>query len=194
MATWAFEDAESQMFAMRPATSADTDAIAAVIHSRSTWLEERGMPTWRDSADNLSAQAENSHGTMWVLEDHHARIVGCTTVQEETPPWGWTSEELAEPAYYLFTTVTDPSYREQKPGTLIALWAVDRAAREGKEWVRRGCMFPGLVRYYETQGFALLHEVQRTRHRVYLMARRAERLPGLESLFKDPSQVAGLRH
>ncbi|MEH6373607.1 GNAT family N-acetyltransferase [Streptomyces sp. KLMMK] len=171
------------MFAMRPATAADIPGVAAMIRSRSTWLEGRGMPSWRESADNLAAQAENSHGGMWVLEEDASRIVGCTTVQEQTPPWGWTPEELAEPAHYLFTTVTDPAYRDQKPGTLIALWAVDHAAREGKEWVRRGCMFPGLVRYYETQGFALLHEVQRTRNRVYLMARRAERLPNLGTLF-----------
>ncbi|KAA6212084.1 GNAT family N-acetyltransferase [Streptomyces albofaciens JCM 4342] len=178
------------MFAMRPAASVDTPAIAAVINSRSTWLEERDMPTWRDSADNLAAQAGNSHGAMWVLEDHNnSRIIGCTTVQEQTPPWGWTPEELAEPVYYLFTTVTDPAHREVKPGTLIALWGVDHAARRGKEWVRRGCMFPGLVRYYETQGFTLLHEVQRTHHRVCLMARRAERLPELETLFTDPSLV-----
>lgn len=176
------------MFVMRPATPADIPAVAAMIRARSTWLEERGMPTWRDSADNLAAQAENSHGAMWVLEDHASHIVGCTTVQEETPPWGWTPQELAEPAHYLFTTVTDPAYRKQKPGTLIALWAVDRAACEGKKWVRRGCMFPGLVRYYETQGFTLLHEVQRTHNRVYLMARRAEQLPELEGLFKDPSR------
>ncbi|GAA0380879.1 GNAT family N-acetyltransferase [Streptomyces blastmyceticus] len=181
------------MFAMRPATSADIPAVAAMIRSRSTWLEERGMPTWRDSADNLADQAENSHGAMWVLEDHASHIVGCTTVQEETPPWGWTSEELAEPAHYLFTTVTDPAYREQKPGTLIALWAVDHAAHEGKAWVRRGCMFPGLVRYYETQGFTLLHEVQRTHNLIYLMARRAEPLAELEMLFKDPSGGAALR-
>lgn len=50
-------------------------------------------------------------------------------------------------------------------------------------------MFPGLVRYYKTQGFTLLHEVQRTHNRVYLMARRAERLPELETLFKDPSRL-----
>ncbi|MFH8350608.1 GNAT family N-acetyltransferase [Streptomyces sp. NPDC018045] len=182
------------MLAMRPATSADTPAIAAMVRSRSTWLEARDMPTRRDSADNLAAQAENSRDAMWVLEDQtNSRIVGCTTVQEEIPPWGWATDELAESAYYLFTTATDPAYREQKPGTLIALWAVDHAARHGKEWVRRGCMFPGLVRYYETQGFTLLHEVQRTHNRVYLMARRAERLPELETLFEDPSQLAAFR-
>ncbi len=169
------------MFVMRLATVADVPEVAAMIRSRSTWLEERSLPSRHDSADNLAAQAENSHGGMWVLENDESHIVGCTTVQEETPPWGWTPAELAEPAHYLFTTVTDPAYRAHKPGTLIALWAVDHAAREGKRWVRRGCMFSGLVGYYRTQGFTLLHEVQRTHNRVYLMARRAERIAELES-------------
>ncbi|MFD8967177.1 GNAT family N-acetyltransferase [Streptomyces sp. NPDC059568] len=178
------------MFVMRLATVADVPGVASMIRSRSAWLEERSLPSWRDSADNLAAQAENSHGGMWVLEDDESHIVGCTTVQEETPPWGWTPEELAEPAHYLFTTVTDPAYREHKPGTLIAFWAVDRAAREGKRWVRRGCMFPGLVSYYRTQGFTLLHEVQRTRNRVYLMARRAERIAELAQMFKGSGTQA----
>ncbi|WP_222441201.1 GNAT family N-acetyltransferase [Streptomyces qinzhouensis] len=160
---------------MRPATVADGPAVRAVVLARSAWMEERRMPSWRESADDLAGQTENSDGSMWVLiEEATGRLVGCTTVQQETPPWGWTRAELAEPADYLYTTVTDPADREQKPGTLIAHWAVDRAARSGRTWVRRGCLFPGLVRYYETQGFALLHEVQRTHNRVYLLARRAE--------------------
>ncbi|KWX02634.1 hypothetical protein LI90_3677 [Carbonactinospora thermoautotrophica] len=178
------------MFAMRLAVAADAPAVAAMIHARCTWLEERGLPSWRDSVDELAAQAENPDGSMWVLEDDGGRIVGCTTVQEETPPWGWTPEELAEPAHYLYTTVTDPAYRAFKPGTLIAWWAVDRAAQVGKSWVRRGCFFPGLVRYYERQGFTLFHEVQRTRRRVYLMGRRAERIAGLERMFADPTDPA----
>ncbi len=163
--------------AIRQATAADIPAVAAMIHARCDWLEERGLPTWRDSADNLAAQAENPDGQMWVLEETaHSCVVGCTTIQDEHPPWGWTSEELAQPAHYLYTTVTDPVYRADKPGTLIALWATDRAARQGRQWVRRGCMFPELVRYYETQSFSLAHEVQRTHHRVYLMQRRAQRV------------------
>ncbi|WP_405648536.1 GNAT family N-acetyltransferase [Streptomyces uncialis] len=167
---------------MRPAAIADAPAVRAVVLARSVWMDERGMPSWCDSADDLAGQTENSDGSMWVLaEEATGRIVGCTTVQRETPPWGWTQEELAEPADYLYTTITDPSDRDHRPGTVIAHWAVDRAARTGRRWVRRGCMFPGLVRYYETQGFTLLHEVQRTHNRVYLMARKAEPVIGLST-------------
>ncbi|MHA7956331.1 GNAT family N-acetyltransferase [Streptomyces sp. L500] len=170
---------------MRPATAADIPAIETMIFARSAWLEDRGLPSWRADAAELAAQAENPNGDVWVLADDSGKVIGCTTVQDETPPWGWTEEELAEPAHYLYTTVTDPEFRHQKPGTTIALWAVDRAFTEGRAWVRRGCRFPELVNYYRGQGFDLLHEVQRTHARIYLMARRAERIADLDERFKD---------
>ncbi|MFF4408462.1 GNAT family N-acetyltransferase [Streptomyces sp. NPDC001407] len=169
---------------MRPATAADIPAIETMILARSVWLEQRALPSWRADAADLAAQAENPDGDVWVLADDSGKIIGCTTVQEESPPWGWTEGELAEPAHYLYTTVTDPEFRRHKPGTTIALWAVNRAFAEGRAWVRRGCCFPELVRYYSGQGFALLHEVQRTHTRVYLMARRAERIADLDERFK----------
>jgi GNAT superfamily N-acetyltransferase len=175
------------VFAMRPATADDIPDVEDVILARSGWLEERGLPSWRENAAELARQAENPDGDVWVLAEDDGRIIGCTTVQEQTPPWGWTDEELNEPAHYLYSTVTDPAYRDRKPGTVMALWAVDRAARHGRTWVRRGCHFPGLVRYYETQGFRLMHEVQRTRTKVYLMGRRAERVTDMEDRFAAPS-------
>ncbi|MBO0654030.1 GNAT family N-acetyltransferase [Streptomyces triculaminicus] len=169
---------------MRPATVDDIPAVETMILARSTWLEDRGLPSWRENAAELARQAENPDGDVWVLADQdNGKIIGCTTVQETTPPWGWTEDELNEPAHYLYTSVTDPAHREKKPGTVMGLWAVDRAAQEGKTWVRRGCNFPGLVTYNKTQGFALLHEVQRTNTKVYLMGRRAELIADLEERF-----------
>ncbi len=172
------------MFGMRPATADDIPAVEEMILARSSWLEERGLPSWRENAAELARQAENPEGDVWVLAEDDGRIIGCTTVQEQTPPWGWTEDELNEPAHYLYSTVTDPAHRDKKPGTVMGLWAVDRAAREGRAWVRRGCRFPALVRYNETQGFKLLHEVQRTHTTVCLMGRRAERIDDLAQKFR----------
>lgn len=172
------------MFAMRPAAADDIPAVENMILARSAWLEERGHPSWRENAAELARQAENSDGDVWVLAEDGGQVIGCTTVQEQTPPWGWTQDELNESAHYLYSTVTDPAHCAKKPGTVMGLWAVDRAAREGKAWVRRGCNFPELVRYNESQGFSLVHEVQRTKNRVYLMARRAERIADLEERFR----------
>jgi hypothetical protein len=181
------------MLAMRPAVDGDVAAVEAMIYARCEWLEERGLPSWRAAAPDLAAQASSGSGAMWVLEDEGGRIVGCTTVLTSTPSWGWTEQELAEPAYYLYTSVTDPAYQAIRPGTLMAWWAVDKAARDGRDWVRRGCLFPGLVRYYQRQGFTLAHEVQRTHHRVYLMGRRAEALPELARMFAADHPVSAVR-
>ncbi|MYU51873.1 GNAT family N-acetyltransferase [Streptomyces kasugaensis] len=172
------------MFAMRPATADDIPAVEEMILARSNWLEEHGLPSWRENAAELARQAKNPDGDVWVLASDDGRIIGYTTVQEQTPPWGWTEGELNESAHYLYSTVTDPAYRDKKPGTVMGLWAVDRAAQEGRTWVRRGCHFPELVRYNETQGFKLVHEVQRTHTKVYLMGRRAERVTDMEERFR----------
>ncbi|AZQ70265.1 GNAT family N-acetyltransferase [Streptomyces luteoverticillatus] len=172
------------MFAMRPATADDIPAVETMILARSAWLEERGLPSWRENATDLAGQAENPDGDVWVLTgDDAERIIGFITVQDQTPPWGWTDEELAEPAHYLYSSVTDPAYRRHKPGTAMALWAVDRAAAMGRTWVRRGCNFPKLVAYNERQGFTLKHEVRRTHTTVYLLGRPAERIPDLHERF-----------
>ncbi|GAA1775039.1 GNAT family N-acetyltransferase [Streptomonospora arabica] len=162
------------MFTMRPATAADVPGVAAMLRARCDWMEERGIPSWRGSVDDLAGQAAN--GAMWVLGDGGGRTVGCTTVLPRAPATDWTPDEVAEPSLYLFTTATDPAYREHRPGTLIALWAVDRAARHGRFWVRRGCYDPALARYYQQQGFTLVRERPREGLRLYLLARRAEHL------------------
>ena len=161
------------MFTMRPATEADTPQVASMITARCDWMERQGLESWRENVDDLAGQA--AAGFMWVLEAED-RVVGCTTVTTHAPPKDWTPEEADEPSLYLFTTVTDPAYREYQPGTLIALWAVDQAARQERRWVRRGCFFPELVKYYETQGFTLVKEQDRSAGHLYLLARRAERL------------------
>ncbi|MDX3851105.1 GNAT family N-acetyltransferase [Streptomyces sp. AK02-01A] len=169
---------------MRPAATSDRPAVAKMIHARCDWMERRGLPTWRESVDDLAGQCDNPYGDVWLLEMDGSRIVGRTTVQDQGPPWGWTTEERSEPAFYLNTSVTDPALRHLRLGTLMAWWALDRAAGEGREWVRRDCLWPDLVRYYEAQGFTLFHEVERTGYRLHMLGRRAERIEGLQEWFR----------
>ncbi len=177
------------MLAMRLATAADIPAVHVMIVARCVWLEDHGWPSWRDSAASVAGQAENTHQAMWLLEDDGMRIVGCTTVLDSGPPWGWTAEELAEPASYLYTTVTDPAYRAGKPGTLIALWAVNRAAEDGRRWVRRGCTFSRLAAYYARQGFSVVREVPRSHATYTMMSRRAEPVADLDRRFASSASA-----
>ncbi|MFD0899084.1 GNAT family N-acetyltransferase [Actinomadura sediminis] len=161
---------------MRPAVTADRPEVARMVEARCAWLERRGLQSWRDALHDLVAQCENPAGDVWVLADDERGVVGQMLVQEQGPPWGWTDEERDEAALYLSGSITDPAVRDRKPGTSMAWWAVDRAARLGVPWVRRHCHVERVVRYNRTQGFVLVREEQRTHVRLYMMARRAERL------------------
>jgi hypothetical protein len=164
------------MFVMRVATSADRPQVARVVEARCDWMEQRGLPSWRGALDDLVAQCDNPDGDVWVLEDDERGVVGQVVVQEQGPPWGWTDEERRELALYLSGSITDPGFRARKPGTVMAWWAVDRAARLGVRWVRRHCHFEEVARYNQRQGFTLVREEQRTNARLFMMARLAERL------------------
>ncbi len=145
-----------------------------MVLARCEWLEDRGLPSWRPAVEGLVAQCADPHRDTWVLVDDVLGVVGQMLVQEQSPPWGWTEEERAEPALYLSGSITRPGL--DKPGRLMAWWAVDRAARLGVPWVRRHCQVRQVADYNLTQGFDLIREEQRTNARLWMMARRAELL------------------
>jgi hypothetical protein len=180
------------VFAMRPATSDDQDGIAQVVRARSTWLEERDLPSWREAAESIAGQAADPHFPVWVLVEDGDRVVGCMSLFEQTPPLGWTEEEQAESTYFLATSCTDPAYQWARPGTLMAWWAVDKAAQEGRAWARRGCTHEGLVRHNLAQGFHLVRTLEREGMELRLMARRAETVPQLADLFAGAATNSSL--
>jgi hypothetical protein len=161
---------------MRPARSSDKIVVARVVDARCGWMETNGLPSWRSARDDLVAQCDNPAGDIWVLDDEAAGVIGQTVVQRQGPPWGWTDAERAESALYLSGSITDPAAKLLRPGSLMAWWAVDLAARQGVPWVRRHAQYPQVAAYDQAQGFDLVREEQRTRARLYMLARRAERL------------------
>jgi len=130
----------------------------------------------RTCCHDLVSACGNADEDLWVLVDDEHGVAGQVLVQEQGPPWGWTDQERTQPALYLSGSVTDPALRDRKLGSVMAWWAVDRAARLDVPWVRRHCHFAEVARYNLTQGFELVREEQRTNARLYMMARRAERL------------------
>jgi hypothetical protein len=171
------------MFVMRPATAGDQGPIAAMIRARSELMRERGISgweSWESSAPVLAAQAGDSSFPVWVMTGDGGMVVGCTSLYEQSPPWFWTDAEQAEPAFFLATTVTDPSLAGRRVGALMAWSVLGLAARTGRAWVRRGTTEAGLVRYYrDVQGWSVVREMEHKGFLVTGMARRAEPQPGL---------------
>ncbi|EDY49223.1 GNAT family N-acetyltransferase [Streptomyces clavuligerus] len=175
------------MLAMRLATPGDRASLESMIRARADWMEARRLPNWRSwgrHIDELAGNCVRHHGTMWVLVEDGHRIVGCTTLLGTAAPWAWTAGEAAEAAFYLSATVTHPAERHRKLGTVIALWAVDRAAQTDTHYVRRDCTSPDLAQYYEKQKFRIVRKVSTTRvFTSYSMERKAERIPDLAGHF-----------
>ncbi|AXI76899.1 GNAT family N-acetyltransferase [Peterkaempfera bronchialis] len=173
------------MFQLRRATADGRGPVEAMMPARARWMADNGLAdaeAWRRSAPELAAQACEEPTYMWVLLDGE-RIAGCTSAYDETAPTGWIRQERAESAVFLATTVTGPDYRRFRPGRLIALWALDHAARMGVEWVRRGTTKDGLVRYYrDVQGWERRYSVPVGERTVHMLGRRAERVPELPQL------------
>jgi hypothetical protein len=161
---------------MRLARPSDKAAVARVVDARCGWMEAKGLPSWRDATGGLVAQCDNPEGDVWVLDHEAAGVIGQTVVQRQGPPWGWTDAERAEPALYLSGSITDPAAKALRPGSLMAWWAVDLAARQGVPWVRRHAQVPQVAAYDQAQGFHLVREEQRTHARLWMLARKAERL------------------
>ncbi|WP_017613848.1 GNAT family N-acetyltransferase [Nocardiopsis salina] len=163
-----------RLFEIRLAVPEDRTCVAGMIHARCDWLEQRELPSLRRRVDLLAEQCGD--GTVWVLTTGDGEVVGCTTVLDHGPARDWTEAERREPALYLFSTVTHPDYRSLKPGTVIAHWAVDRAARQERTWVRRGCLDPRLRDYYQAQGFHLVRDIPVRVGTLHVMARHAQKL------------------
>lgn len=177
------------MLTMRSARATDQDSVGHMIRARSVWLRERGLPGWDDAADGLAAQAAEPGFPMWVLTDKD-RVIGCTSLFDESPAWFWTEAERAEPAIFMATTVTDPAYAGRRIGCQLAWWVLDHAARTGRQWVRRGTTEAALVRYYrDVQGWQVVREEIRDGFTVTGLARKAQLMPDLR-IASDPAAAA----
>jgi len=188
-------------FEIRPGEEADRPAAAEMIRSRAAWMRQRGLrwASWDRRADQLAGQIGTGRWPVFVLT-RNDQVVGMTTATSTLPHLGWTEDEVTEPSVFLQTTVTDPSFAGAGLGVLIAYWALDYAAINGKRWTRRGVLTVGkdnhgLVRYYELQGWRVVRAVPHPRKPgvvVWSLQRPAAPQPELRELVRcsEPHGVA----
>jgi GNAT superfamily N-acetyltransferase len=191
------------MFEIRRGTEADRPAAAEMIRSRAEWLKAHGhkWESWAKNADELAEQIGTARFPVFVLTKDE-QIVGMTTATFTVPNLGWTEDEIAEPSVFLQTTVTDPGYTGTNLGMMIAYWALDYAAANGKQWTRRGVLTIGrsnlgLVHYYRLQGWRVVRAVEHPRRpgmTVWSLQRPAAPQAELDGLLRWGTETASIRH
>jgi hypothetical protein len=116
-----------------------------------------------------------------IADRYYSRYRGIDTVVSPVSttvyrPGGGPFASSCPPGFRALSVRFAPAAVAAALGTLMAHWAVDMAARAGAQWVRRDCAFPELAKYYQSQGYDLVREADRKGHRLFMMARKAERL------------------
>jgi hypothetical protein len=172
---------------IRPARVEDHDGVEVMVAKRVEWMIDRGMRAHPEVAAAMAGQTAEDDTPMWVLVQDD-QVVGCTSTYTESPEWGFTEAERAVPALFLASTWTWPT--DRRLGWVLARWALDHAARTGREVVRRGTFAPELVRYYtKVQGWAVVRQVERKPGKVCtFLSRPAEQRPDLVLGTPAPSQ------
>jgi hypothetical protein len=88
------------MLLMRPAAVGDRAGIAAMVTDRTARMAERGLRSFRGTAEAVAEQAGADDCPVWVLVED-GTIVGCTTAFDQSPAWAFTEEERSRPALFL---------------------------------------------------------------------------------------------
>ena len=177
------------MSTMRPACSDDVPGVTAVIAARSAWMAEQGLPSWRDVVDDLAAQAAVPGTAMWVLTAAE-RVVGCTTMVGDKPLWGWTAEESEEDSYSSVHHLHGPGLPRCQARIADRVVGGGQGRRRGPGVGEARHRRAGPRPVLPDPGFEPIHEVQRKNSLVYLMARRAQRLPEVERVLTAGWTVA----
>lgn len=170
------------MYRMRPAALSDRGRIEEFAARRFAWMERAGHEPWPQTAELIASRAGDGVAPMWVITGVDDVALGCTIVLDTLGKAVFTDEERAEESLVLVSTLTDPASIGEGLGSRIAWWAVDRAGREGKAWVRRVTSEEGLVRYYKFQGFDVVRVREFQGRPVVGMQRRAQLLGPMDRL------------
>ncbi|MEU5433784.1 GNAT family N-acetyltransferase [Streptomyces sp. NPDC020719] len=159
-------------FRIRRGTPEDQEAVAEFTGRRFAWMKEHGYAAWPQTPEEVASRAAMAECPFYVLE-RNGVAVGCTILLDKPGTAVFTEAEREEPCYVLTSSVTDPLYRGQRLGERIAEWALEKAAGDGRVWVRRVTTEGRLADYYKAQGFDVLRVVERNGHPVWGMQRKA---------------------
>lgn len=126
----------SKPYVMRPADTADLDAVMGLLDSRIRWLRARGSDQW--STGNTFRARLTDHMARqetWILFDDDSAIATITLTSYGDPDF-WTCEELQDKALYVSKMATEIQREREGLGTLMLRWAQNKAAHDGVDVIR----------------------------------------------------------
>jgi GNAT superfamily N-acetyltransferase len=138
---------------IRQATLQDAGVVSDVLKEAARWLNELGMPLWReDELESGRIAADVAEGLFFIAESSRD-AAGTVRFQLEDPIF-WPDVPLGEAAF-IHRLAVRRRYAGSGLSTALLRWAVERTRRLGRRYLRLDCEAsrPRLRSIYETFGF-----------------------------------------
>ncbi|RMI39743.1 GNAT family N-acetyltransferase [Streptomyces triticirhizae] len=142
------------------ANPADLPLLLEYRQEAARWLGRAGIDQWSNDFPEQHVLESIRSGTVYLVRDHSGPTA--TVTLDDTPePDLWTEDELSIPSTHLHKLIVSRRNAGRGIGGQILNWASDRAAREGKVWIRINAWSTNnrLHRYWESQGFTHIRTV-----------------------------------
>ncbi|MDB6020226.1 MAG: Ribosomal protein acetylase RimI and related acetyltransferase [Pedosphaera sp.] len=138
---------------IRPATPPDIDTIADILGEAARWLEQSGMPMWRDNELTVERVTADVTAGLFYLAECSGEPAGTLKFQIEDPLF-WPDLPPGEAAY-IHRLAVRRRFAGTGVSTALMQWAVDRARSLGRRYARLDteASRPRLRAVYERFGF-----------------------------------------
>ncbi|MFI0901841.1 GNAT family N-acetyltransferase [Streptomyces sp. NPDC020983] len=143
---------------IRPATSADSNALMKLRVEAEEWLASEGIDQWRAPGfrDRALAkwQVDIADGRTWVVPDANGALLGTITLARPDVDF-WKKADSPESAVYVAKLITARSAAGQHLGGRLLDWAGGVARNQQLPWVRLDVWRDNarLQSYYLAEGF-----------------------------------------
>jgi GNAT superfamily N-acetyltransferase len=138
---------------VRQATQSDTEVVADILGEAARWLEQTGMPLWKEDELTPAHIGEDVSSGLYFLAECSGASVGTVKFQLEDPIF-WP-EMTGQDAAYVHRLAVRRRYAGFGLSTILLHWAVERTRALGRQYLRLDCEASRtrLRAIYESFGF-----------------------------------------
>jgi len=122
---------------IRRAATQDAEVVSDILREAAQWLEQAGMPLWREEHIGVAHIADDVRAGIFFLAEYSGESAGTMKFQLEDPMF-WPEAREGEAAY-----VHRLAVRRRHAGmgvsTALLRWAVERTGALGRPYLRLDC-------------------------------------------------------
>jgi GNAT superfamily N-acetyltransferase len=127
----------SKIFSVRQATPQDIDKVADILWEAARWLEQSGMPMWRDDELIPSRVAADVDAGLFFIAERDGEAAGVVKFQLEDRQF-WPDMPQNEASFVHRLAVRRRFAGGEVSSTMLS-WAVQRARSIGRHYLRLDC-------------------------------------------------------